>query len=164
MTIRTEIKWAFIFAIIQLAWMALEKVTGLHDQHIDKHPIFTNFFALLAVAIYVLALLDKRKTAHHGYMTYGQGVVSGLILTLFITILTPLTQYITSSIISPDYFENAAAYAIESQKMTQEEANKYFNLSSYVKQGLIGTSIMGVITTLIVAIFTRKKRPAEQVP
>jgi hypothetical protein len=41
--------------------------------------------------------------------------------------------------------------------MTQEAAEQYFSLKNYIIQGLIGAPVMGLVTTLIVAIFTRKK-------
>ena len=41
--------------------------------------------------------------------------------------------------------------------MTQEAAEKYFNLKSYIIQGMVGAPIMGIITTTIVALFTKKK-------
>jgi hypothetical protein len=44
---KIEIKWALIFFIVSLIWIFLEKLVGLHDAHIDKHPIYTNFFAIL---------------------------------------------------------------------------------------------------------------------
>jgi hypothetical protein len=40
--------------------MLREKGLGLHSRHIDKHMIYTNFYAI-PVGVYVLALLDKRK-------------------------------------------------------------------------------------------------------
>ena len=40
--------------------------------------------------------------------------------------------------------------------MTQQEANDFFNLKNYIVEGLIGAPIMGLVTTAIVAIFTRK--------
>jgi hypothetical protein len=42
--------------------------------------------------------------------------------------------------------------------MTQEAAENYFNMKSYIIQGLIGAPVMGLITSAIVAIFTRKKK------
>ena len=63
---QTEIKWAIIFTVIMLMWMTLEKVIGLHSEHIDKHAIYTNFFCIPAIAVYVFALLDKRKTDYYG--------------------------------------------------------------------------------------------------
>jgi Protein of unknown function (DUF4199) len=89
--IKTELNWALKFTAMMLLWMVLEKLSGLHDRHIDRHAIFSNFVAIPAITIYVLALLDKRKTDYHGMMTYKQGLVSGLIITAIVTILTPFT-------------------------------------------------------------------------
>ena len=153
---KIEIKWSVIFIIMMLLWMVMEKVTGLHDVHIDKHAIYTNFVAIPAIIVYVLALLDKRKNYYDGKMTYMQGFISGLIISIIVTIFSPLTQYITSTIITPDYFINIINYSVSQGMMTQTEAEAYFNLKSYMIQVLIGTPIMGIVTAAIVAIFTRK--------
>lgn len=155
--IKIEFKWAFIFVAMMLLWMVLEKLLGLHNTHIDKHYIFTNFVAVPAITIYVFALLDKRKNFYNGVMSYKQGFVSGLIITLVVTVLSPLTQYITSAVITPDYFKNIIEYSVKENKMSREDAESYFNLSSYIIQTIIFTPVMGVITTAIVAIFTRSK-------
>ncbi|MCH6234986.1 DUF4199 domain-containing protein [Cognataquiflexum rubidum] len=155
--IKFETKWAIIFAFMTLLWMVLERSVGLHDTHIDKHAIYTNFIAIPAISVYVFALLDKRKNFYHGKMTYSQGFICGLIITLFVTVLSPLTQYITSTFITPYYFENAIAYGVSTGKITPEAAEDYFNLENYIIQGLIGAPFMGLITTALVAIFIRKK-------
>lgn len=85
-----------------------------------------------------------------------QGFISGLIITIIVTVFSPLTQYIISTIITPDYFTNVINYSVSQGMMTQTEAEEYFNLKSYMIQVLIGTPIMGVVTAAIVAIFTRK--------
>ena len=154
---KIEIKWAFIYVAMVLLWMLLERLTGLHSEAIKMHLIYTNFIVLPSIAIYVLALKDKRKNYYQGIFTYKQGFVTGLIISVFVTILSPLTQYIISTIISPDYFANVIKYAVSVGNMTQEAAENYFNLKSYIVQGLIGTPILGLITTAIVAIFTRRK-------
>nr|WP_319570545.1 hypothetical protein [uncultured Draconibacterium sp.] len=48
-------------------------------------------------------------------------------------------------------------YAVESGLQTQKEAESYFNLQSYMIQSIIATPVMGLATSAIVAIFTRKK-------
>ncbi|MFO7999109.1 MAG: DUF4199 domain-containing protein [Bacteroidales bacterium] len=156
-TRKTEIKWAIIFFFTTLVWMWLEKIAGLHSVHYDKHYIVTNLFAVPAILIYVLALLDKRKNAYGGVMTYKQGVVTGLTITLIVTLLSPLSQYIVSAVITPGYFSVAIDYAISEGKMTLEEAQASFNMRNYITQTLIFTPVMGIVTTLIVAIFTRRK-------
>ena len=152
-----EIKWAILFAVIQLLWMFGEKVAGLHSENIAKHATVSNFFALVAIAIYVVALLDKRKNYFDGKMTWIQGFISGLILTLGVTILTPLTQYLTVEVITPHYFENMIEYVVNNGLKAPEEAENYFNLKSYMIQSVIFAPVMGMITSAIVAIFTRKR-------
>ena len=155
--IKIETKWAITFSIMILVWMFIEKLAGFHSEHIDKHPVYTNFIIIPTIIIYVLALLDKRKNVYNGIMTYKQGLISGLIIALIVTILSPLTQYITSTIITPDYFSNVIKYVVNEGEMNQIEAENYFNLKSYIIQALIGAPIMGIVTTAIVAIFTRRK-------
>jgi hypothetical protein len=153
-----EIKWAVIFVAVSLAWMLGEKLAGFHDVRIAQHPTATMFFAIPAIAVYVLALLDKRRNFYGGAMTYQQGFVSGLLVTLFVTILSPLTQIITLQLISPEYLTNAATYATDKGILSGAEAAAEFNQANYIKQGLIGAPIMGVVTSAIVAIFTRKAK------
>ncbi len=155
--LRIEFKWAIIFFFTALVWVAIEKLVGLHDVYINKHPVYTNGFAVLAIIIFILALLDKRKNYYKGVMTYKQGFATGLVMSLIITMLTPLSQYITSTIISPDYFTNAISYSVAEGLMTQEEAENYFSLNNYIVQSLIAAPILGLLTTSIVALFIRKK-------
>lgn len=155
--IKIEIKWALIFILSMLAWMFFEKSMGWHDEKIAVHATYTNFFAIPAILVYVLALLDKKKNFYSGVMSYKQGVISGLIITVIVTVLSPLAQYITSTIITPDYFPNVIEYAVSSGKMTQSDAEAYFNINSYMIQSVIGALVMGLVTSLIVAIFVKSK-------
>ncbi len=157
-TIKIEIKWALIFSIMGLLWMVLEKALGWHDEHIDQHMYLTNLFAIPAIIVMVLALKDKKKNFYSGRMSYMDGFKSGLILSLIIAALSPLTQYITSTIITPDYFANAIKASVElGYFATTAEAEANFNLENYMMQGAIGALIMGVVTVAIAMIFIRSK-------
>lgn len=154
---KIEIKWGLIFVAMMLLWMLIEKLTGLHDAHIDKHAIFTNFIAIPAIVIFIFALLDKRKNFYGGVMTYKQGFISGLIITVIVALFSPLVQYIISAIISPNYFMNVINYTVAQGHLTRPEAEAYFNMQNYMIQGFIGSLIMGAVTSAVVAIFTRTK-------
>lgn len=152
-----EIKWGVIFAISTLAWMVLEKSLGWHDEHIADHATYTNLFAIVAIALYVFALRDKKKNFYQGQISYKEAFISGVIVTIVVTILSPLTQYIISEIITPDYFSNVIAYAVESGNATQEQAESSFNLQSYIIQASLGALVMGIVTSAVVAFFVRSK-------
>lgn len=152
-----EIKWGIIFTLALLLWMFFEKSMGWHDEHIAKHSIYTNFFAIIAIGLYVLALLDKRKNFYDGKISWSQGFISGIVVSVIVALLSPLAQYITSEFITPAYFENVINYAVETGNMTRENAEAYFNLKSYILQSFFMALVMGVVTSAIVAWFVKKK-------
>jgi hypothetical protein len=156
-TVVTEIKWALVFVIMSLLWILMERLAGLHDQHIDKHSVFTNFIAIPAIAVYVFEMLEKRRRFYHGSLSYWQGFKSGLILTLIITIFSPVTKIIATMVITPLYFENVIRHSVASNIMTQAEAENYFSIKSFIINGLIETPLMGVLTAAVVALFVKRK-------
>lgn len=155
--IKIEIKWGVLFILVGLIWMVFEKAMGWHDVHIDKHATYSMFYAPIAIVLYVFALLDKKRNFYHGKMSFKRGFVAGLIVTLVVVILTPLSQYITSTFITPDYFDNVTAYAVSSGQMEQQAAEEYFNLKNYAIQSTAFAGGMGLLTSAVVAFFIRSK-------
>ena len=153
---KLEIKWGAIFILVALAWMVFERLMGWHGEKIDQHMKYTNFFMIPAIAVYFFALTDKRKSYYEGEMTYKQGFITGLMITLIVAILSPLSQIITHYVITPDYFNNAIAYGVEELGYSKDKMEDNFNLKSYIIQSTVGAIIMGLFTSSIVSIFTKK--------
>jgi prepilin signal peptidase PulO-like enzyme (type II secretory pathway) len=161
-TIKIELKWALIFSGMTLLWMLIEKLSGLHSTHIDYHMHLTNLYAIPAIWLMVLALRAKKKIFYSGTITYLQGLKSGLVLSLIIAVLSPLTQWITSYVISPEYFPNVIARSVElGYFKTMAEAEATFNYKSYAVQGAIGALVMGLVTSAIAMLFIRTKSKAS---
>jgi hypothetical protein len=119
----------------------------------------TNLFAIPAVWMMVLALKEKKRKVFNGQMSYLQGLISGTVLSLFIALLSPLSQWITSYVISPEYFPNVIKRSVEiGYFKTIEEAEAQFNYKNYAQQGAIWGFLMGIITTAIAMIFIRRKK------
>lgn len=162
---RIEIKWSVIFTLALMAWTGLERLLGWHDELIAQHAANTMWFALIATALYVLALLDKRKNHYGGQMTWLQGFLSGVWISVSVAVLTPLSQWITHTFISPDYFPNIIAHGVATGQMTQVEAEAYFTLGNYIWMSALFALGSGLITAAIVALFVRRKPQAtEQAP
>lgn len=157
--LKIEIKWAILFSIMTLLWMVLEKLSGLHSNYIDYHLYLTNLFAIPAIWFMVMALQEKKKVYYGGQMSYKQGLISGIILSVIIALLSPLTQWIISYVISPEYFPNVIKRSVEiGYFKSAAEAEANFNYSNYAKQGAIGALMMGIVTTAIAMIFIRSKK------
>ncbi len=151
-----EIKWGVIFALFSMVWMLGERLVGLHDALIAHHATWTNLIAIPAILIYVFALRDKRENHYGGKMRWTQGFISGAIVTLVVAVLAPLTQFINSTIITPNYFTNVIEYTVAAGLSSREEAEAFFNLGNYVLLAPIGALVMGLVTSAIVAIFVRR--------
>jgi hypothetical protein len=157
--LKIEIKWAIIFSVVSLLWMLLEKLCGLHGKYIDYHLYLTNLFAIPAIIVMVMALKDKKKSFYGGQMNYKQGLISGIVLSVIIALISPLTQWITSYVITPEYFPNVIKRSVEiGYFKTTAEAEANFNYQNYAIQGLIGALVMGVVTIAIAMIFLRTKK------
>ncbi len=157
-----EIKWTLRFILLVLAWTIGEKFVGLHDQHIDKYAYYTNLFAVPAFLFYYLGLKEKKKEVYHNNMTWTQGFVSGVVLSFFIAILMPIAQFVIYKSITPHFFETIIEYKTKSplliRHITLKDAQSYFNLKSYMIQGVFSGLSMGIITGAIVSLFLRTKK------
>ncbi|EDM44839.1 hypothetical protein SCB49_01924 [unidentified eubacterium SCB49] len=153
--IRLALKWAIIFTIMSLAWMLLEKTLGWHDEGIADHKWLTLFFLPFSLIMYWLAMREIRRRVYQKEITWGQSFVSGLILTVFIVLLSPIAQFITHNYITPEYFETVINYSVTNDLMKIEEANNYFNINNYRWQAAIGAFVGGTITAAILALFLR---------
>ena len=152
---KTEIKWGIIFVLTTLIWNFLEKSLGFHGENIAQHAVVSNFFMIPAFFIYVLGIREKREKDLGGTMTFKQGFIAGMIITLVVTVFTPLTQYLVSTVITPDYFQNMIDYSVEIETYTQEEAENVFNLQSYMVQSTLLAPAIGAVTSLLVALFMK---------
>lgn len=147
-----EIRWGIYFILMQLGWMFLEKSLGYHDARIAEHAGFSMWVMVPSLLMYFFALHFKRVKDYGGKMTYKQGLISGLVVTAVVTVLTPLSQTITSLLISPEYFPNVIAYTVETGAETQEAAEAYFNLKNYIMLSTLFAPAAGIVTSLIMAL------------
>jgi len=149
---------AVIFSVMALVWMLLEKLSGLHGKYIDYHHYLTNLFVIPAIIVIVMALKNKKKTFYGGQMSYKQGLISGIILSVLIALFSPLTQWITSFVITPEYFPIVVKRSVElGYYKTTADAEAQFNYKNYAVQGFIGALGMGIVTTAIAMIFIRTR-------
>jgi hypothetical protein len=153
-----EFKWALIFTAASLAWMYMENAVGLHGLYIEKHPVYTNLFAIVAISLFVLAMRDKKKNYFDGQMSFSQGFLSGMVMSVFIAVMTPAVQYITARFISPDFFDNMVEYTVRNKIYSPVQAKAYFNAENYMRIATFGALSAGIVTSALVAVFIKSKK------
>lgn len=155
--ITIEIKWGVLFSIAALVWMIFENSIGLHDKYISKQALYTNLFGLIAILIYGLAIREKKYLYFKGTMNWQQGFISGVVLSIVISFISPMVQYITYTLITPNFFTNFINYAVANNIQTQAQAEAYFSIKSYMIQSIFGSFSTGIIMAAIVAFFLKTK-------
>ncbi len=153
---KTELKWGVIFSVMSLVWLTLEYLVGLHGKFIAWQAILTNLVAIPSVIIMVLAILEKRRVLG-GTISFKQAFLCGLGVSVVVAALSPLTTFIFHKIINPDYFTNIIRYSVENGKATLAQAESFFNLQSYMLQGVLAALIIGAITSLVIAAMIKKE-------
>lgn len=153
---KTELLYGLLLALAGFLWVCGEYAVGLHTTRIDLHPIVTNFFLIVLVGIFIIAIRAKRNRTLGGSMTWWQGVQCGLGISLVTALAGIAGQWIFFAQVNPGFFEAMIQHAVDSGKATTREAHAYFNLESHMLQGIVGTLVLGFLTAAIVSIFLRK--------
>jgi Protein of unknown function (DUF4199) len=154
---KTEIKWGLIFTLVQLLWLSLEYAVGLHDKYISLHRFFAFLFIILALAMMILAIAEKRRRLG-GRINFKQAFLCGLGVSVVVSLLAPLTQFIFHRFINPGFFENMINNAISTGRSTLEQADAFFNLKIYMLQASMLAIVTGVINSLILAAVMRDRK------
>jgi len=153
---KIEYKWALLISLMILLWMALEEKLGWHDQRIAHYTIYKMSIMLPIVLYFGMALGDKRKNFYNGKMTFGQSFLTGLKITLLLTLLGPILQLVVSLYISPHFFKNAIEFAIQNSNEMSQDIEKYFCLSNYIIQSTVQLFLAGLLSSFFLSLFIRR--------
>jgi hypothetical protein len=154
---KRAIKWMAVLWVLTLGWMYFERAMGWHGTLIHQHALYTNVYDLIFIVVFFLALLETKKK-QGGIMDWIDGFWTGMIITLGMVIMSPLTQILTHKVISPEFFPNIIRYAVESGFLQAEQAEAQFNLEAYMVSNAVGTLLLGTITSAVVALVLKTRK------
>ncbi len=109
-----------------------------------------------------------------GFITYGQALTAGLLTMVFASVITSIYTYLLYTVIDPSLQEQLRVFT-EEQMMAKGNipeaqmetainmAAKFQTPTMMVVMGIVGGAFIGLIVSLITAIFI-KKNPSEEVP
>ncbi|OJJ18082.1 hypothetical protein BKI52_26990 [marine bacterium AO1-C] len=129
---------------------------------------------ILYIAAIVFAHLEYKKK-NEGYMSFGQGVGIGTaVATLGAGVIGAMFFFFYTSTIDPQIGQNLQEYAQEQSRemlekwfnyteeqieKSQESAEKFNSPTLQWLVNILGVAFYGVIFSLIISAFTKKKRP-----
>lgn len=145
-----------MYVIASFIWSCIEYLSGLETTHINLHPYFvTPFYILLTAAIYILAVREKRASLG-GSITFGKAMRTGIVLSLFIFLLNPVSFYVFNTFVNPNFFTDFAQYKMQTEIITKESADAYYNFNNLLIRGSIYRFVMGIVATVLTSWFIGK--------
>lgn len=158
MQYRIEMKWGLIFSAVSLVWALIGKAFAFDSDRIEYNQVFNTLILIPAVVVYWLAAIDKRNNFYGGHISFKKSFISGMMVTLFISLFGILTTLIATKLISPQLFDNLIAYTTANNLMTRLEAINQFSLTTYIVTGILAGPVTGLVFSVLVSLIIPKKR------
>jgi len=149
----------------------VQMIAGSDTQNPIQYVGMLNY-VVWGACIY-LGAKERRDTLLDGSMTYGQGVGTGMIIILMISVLVSLFTIINFTLINPsliDEMKRVSNDAMETNPkmaaLSQAErdqaiamAEKFQTPGFITAMAFLGVTFVGLILSLIEAFFTKKEKP-----
>ncbi len=152
--------------IVGLILIIYDIIMLIADLSMNDYVRYISYTILL---VFIVLAHNAYKKEGNGYMTIGQGLGTGVILTIVQGFLTSLVSMIYISFIDPSILEKLREKAIEnieasgSSDAEIEQAIKMSDLFlspiGIFIVGFISSLFVGFIISLIVSLFTKKDNP-----
>lgn len=156
-------KYGLLIVVFLFLWVMLEYAVGLHAEYIRFHPLATLVSLVIPLIFLYYGIRESQKN-YIGHFTYGKAFQVGLYITLVVTILSPLGQWLIHVLIFPGYFESMQPHT-QAQDLAQgidpevarREGTGVINLWDYLLKTALGYLVAGIVMSAILAIFVRDK-------
>lgn len=162
-TARVALKWGVILGVAQIAFSTLIFVTD----NFGNNTLGSVTYLLIAVAL-VLAMRDFR-TLNGGYMAYGEGISVGTLTAAISGLLSSLFSVFYMTVIDTNVMQRVIDKTREQMEeqgnLSDEQIDQAIEITQNFQSpgilfaiGVIGSAIIGLIFSLIIAAIMKKAK------
>lgn len=124
---------------------------------------------VLTATVLYFGLNSRRNDTLGGYMSYGQGLGTGMLIVLAGSAIASLYQFVFLTFIDPEFVEKALELAKEEmlkKDMPEEQMEQALSISRKMMKpwlmslmAFVGSIFFGLIINLVLAAITKKEDP-----
>jgi hypothetical protein len=158
---KSTFKPGVVLGLVVVAWMYVVGFTGWY-----KDPVMVSMFYLVIVFQLAILVWGLRITAAEG-RSYGPQIGAGMVISLIGAAIIFVGSYVFTTVAFPNYFTEIQAMGeqtLRAQGKSDDEIRMIMEMSAAMQTpfinaitGVIGTVVTGLVGSLIIAIFIRKK-------
>jgi hypothetical protein len=135
----------------------MESFFGFHSYRIEMQPAADALYFIVHIAILTFSILQFKKMTGPK-INLKQLIIGCLGVTLVTIIVTPFLYFVYYGLINTTYFNEMIE---RSSKMggfsSIQEASAYFNLSAYIRRGVIGILVLNILAGGIICWYLNYK-------
>lgn len=146
------IKWGLIISIVSFLWIILEKNLGYHTRLIADKQSFSWLLIPLILALYYFAFRETKNKLNDEQSIILEYLKTGLVIGLITMIFAPISMWLMSKYISPDFFSNAITEGVRIGEDRTKLESEYNLRSSILRSGLAAIVLgifLGIVSVLI---------------
>ncbi|GAB3197495.1 putative membrane protein [Pontibacter aydingkolensis] len=157
------VKYGFLTALVGVVYSLIIMVTDLGDNR-----ILSSLAYLILIAGIVLAM-KQYKSENHGYMSYGQGLGIGSIVSILFGLLSGLFTWIYTEFVDTEYMSRMMEKQREQmiqQGLSDEQIDAGMKMAenfqgpvTMILGAAVITLILGFILSLIISAIMKNSRP-----
>jgi len=155
---RIEIKYAVLISLLMLLWLSIEFMVGLHEDPLIQYHRYVTMLALIIPIVSARMAVRDKLDLLNGKISFKQAFLTGFLIAFFAAVLSIPSQVIFHKLINPDFFDNMINYSAKragslqmDMSKARQEAEMYFNLTSYIIQSGLGTLVFGTVIAAVMA-------------
>jgi hypothetical protein len=164
---KANLNWGLILGLALVIYSA---ILYFSDNMFNKS---LSYFSYLIIVIGLfLGIKAYRDNFLGGYITYGQTIGAGIIISLYASIISAVFTILLYKFIDPDLSQKLFAFTEQqmldkgtpedqvemAMKITEKFLNPYF-MAGFA---ILGSVVVGLIISLIEGIFLKKENPANE--
>ncbi|MCK6603125.1 MAG: DUF4199 domain-containing protein [Bacteroidetes bacterium] len=163
-----ELKWGLLTGLAISLWVLTEFFLGFHSTRMDLGEISGYFSGLIPLATYALALKEKKNQLTDGGLTFTNGVISGLAITVVTGLVLVVFFALYNTVIHPEYTETGIAWQtakLKSQGYADSTITRFMTdyrqkigLGNTLFMVFFGTLAQGALISMVVTPFVIRKR------
>ena len=168
----TEVKFGLVTAGGICLWVVLEHLLGFRSTHLHIGQ-YTGILSGIIPLVTIFYALKEKRDLQGGYLTLGQGLFTGLLLSMVTAICTTAFMWVYNQYINPGYQHAALEWEIGQRVRKGEldpvgaasaraEFKRLFSLPNQLLASLVLTVLSGLLITMVETLILRRSpaRPA----
>ena len=161
--------YAFATSVVSFIYTLILFFLGFHGEKMEQGQLLAwGGLVILAVGLFLAVRAAKAEKVEAGEgFSYGNGFSTAFLTSVFVAVFSAILAFVYASYINPEMADHAwriQEQAMIEQGMSDEQIGQVEGFTRTIMKpglqavfGFFGSLVTGLILSLIIAIFTRKK-------